>query len=91
MINPAWAGFLPWVRIQPHQRATVSVHVDDPRPANRAETLDYAVFEDGYDEGHGRSFDQWVAQRTERVDDLRDWVDAFNEMPRASIAEMRST
>jgi hypothetical protein len=89
MINPAWAGFSPWVRLQPHQRGTISVHVEDPRAAARAETLDYVFFEDGYYEGHGRSFDQWLAQRAERVEDLRYWVNAFNEMPRVSIAEMR--
>lgn len=88
-ISSPWVGGGRSVRIPPHQRATVSIHVDEVRPSTRATTLDYAVFEDGYYEGNGRSFDQWLAQRTERIEDLRYWVGAFAEMPRISLGEMR--
>lgn len=88
-INTPWVGGDQEVRIPAHQRATVSIPVDEARPSTRAATLEYAVFEDGYYEGNGRWFDQWLVQRTERIQDLQYWVNAFADMPRISIAEMR--
>ena len=75
--------------IPPHDRRTLSFPLQEDRPTSRPATLNLAVFEDGYSEGHGPSLDEWIAERNERIEDLRYWVSAFMQMPRVSVAEMR--
>jgi hypothetical protein len=88
-VDSSWFGAGSYVAVAPHARGTMPVPIESDRPATRPTVLSLAVFEDGYYEGYGRTLDQWVAEHTQRVDDLRYWVDAFMSMPRISIAEMR--
>src|SRR5215471_1460743 len=89
-IESTWASAASGVSIAPHARGTLSVPIANDRSATRPTVLSLAVFADGYYEGFGRSFDEWMSEHTEQVDDLRYWVGAFMVMPRVSISEMRT-
>jgi hypothetical protein len=89
-IESSWISAESQLAVAPHARDTLSVRITDDRPATRPTALALALFADGYYEGVGRSFDEWMTLRTEHLDDLRYWVTAFMSMPRASIAEMRA-
>jgi hypothetical protein len=89
-IESAWISAESEFPVAPHARDTLSIQLENDRPPTRSIVLSLAVFADGYYEGIGRSFNEWMTERAGQVDDLRYWVTAFTSMPRVSIAEMRA-